>query len=152
MPTDRIDETSAGGLAVRLDGEVYVAVIIGRRSRRRRGRTVDGLRWSLPKGHVESGETLAETAVREVAEETGIEARVRRRLGIVRYTFTSAGRRIHKQVHHFLLDAIGGELSDADVEVAAVRWASLGELPDLLEFPAERRLVRKAAAILAGGA
>jgi 8-oxo-dGTP pyrophosphatase MutT (NUDIX family) len=144
MPTPPTFETSAGGLVVRVEhGQAQVA-LIGRT--RRGGR----LRWSMPKGHVEAGETLEQTAVREVREETGIIGRIVAPLGSFSYTFTANGRRIRKRVHHFLLHAVAGELSDADVEVTAVMWVPVTELPRVLAFPAERRIARRAEAMLAG--
>src|SRR3569833_3334588 len=68
-----VDETSAGGLVV--DAEREQAVLLGRLDRHGR------LLWSLPKGHIEDGETVEQTAVREVMEETGIAARGRRPRG-----------------------------------------------------------------------
>ena len=73
----------------------------------RRGR----LLWSLPKGHLEAGETAEDAAVREVEEETGIRGRVLAALGTIDYWFVADERRIHKTVHHYLLEASGGELS-----------------------------------------
>src|SRR5947209_13550727 len=106
----RVDETSAGGLVVADDGiSEPRAALIGRLDRRGR------LLWSLPKGHVEEGETPADTAVREVSEETGILGRVIAPLGTIDFWFVAGGKRIHKTVHHYLLLAEGGELSDADV-------------------------------------
>ncbi|TWP52859.1 NUDIX hydrolase [Lentzea tibetensis] len=136
-----VDETSAGGLV--LDGDNNAAVI-GRLDRRGR------LLWSLPKGHIEAGETAEETAVREVAEETGIHSRVLHPLGSIDYWFVAEDRRVHKTVHHFLLEALGGELSDEDVEVTEVAWVPLGELDERLAYADERRLVRRAAELLAG--
>ena len=96
--------------------------LIGRLDRRGR------LRWSLPKGHVEHGETHEQAAIREVEEETGISGRITARLGSVEYTFVAQGRRIHKRVHHYLMEAVGGELSDADIEVTEVAWVPLTDL------------------------
>ena len=59
---------------------------------------------------------------------------------------------MHKTVHHFLLDAIGGELSDADVEVTEVAWVPLGELDGRLAYADERRLVARATTMLADSA
>lgn len=134
-------ETSAGGLVIRTVDEVPEAALIGRLSRSGR------LRWSLPKGHVESGESLAQTAVREVEEETGILGTVLVKLGSFSYSFMAEDRRIHKRVHHFLLRAESGELSDADVEVTEVAWVPLAEMDGVLAYAAERRLARKAATI-----
>ncbi|WP_188940996.1 NUDIX hydrolase [Nakamurella endophytica] len=140
------DETSAGGLVVRTEDGVSAAALIGRLDRRGR------LRWSLPKGHVEAGETTEQAAVREVAEETGICGRITARLGSVEYTFTAQGRRIHKRVHHFLMEAVAGELSDADVEVTEVAWVPLTEIGERLAYAGERRLVQRAARLLAESA
>ncbi|WP_206426009.1 NUDIX hydrolase [Nakamurella antarctica] len=139
----RMDETSAGGLVVRTEDGVASAAIIGRLDRRGR------LRWSLPKGHLEAGETEEEAAIREVEEETGISGRITARLGSVEYSFAASGRRIHKCVHHFLMEMVSGELSDADIEVSEVAWVRLTELPGRLAYAGERRLVARAAEILA---
>jgi 8-oxo-dGTP pyrophosphatase MutT (NUDIX family) len=135
-----VDETSAGGLVV--DGDRACAAVIGRLDRRGR------LLWSLPKGHIEVGETAAQAAVREIAEETGIDGRVLAELGTIDYWFVAEDRRVHKTVHHFLLEAVGGELSDLDVEVTEVAWVPLGELADRLAYADERQLVHKATELL----
>ncbi|MEO7124823.1 MAG: NUDIX hydrolase [Nakamurella sp.] len=143
MPPSPTFETSAGGLVVRVEGGQAQVALIGRA--RRGGK----LRWSMPKGHVEQGETLEQTAVREVREETGIVGIVVAPLGSLSYTFTADGKQIRKRVHHFLMDAVSGELSDADVEVTEARWVPVDDLPRMLAFPAERRIARRAASILA---
>jgi 8-oxo-dGTP pyrophosphatase MutT (NUDIX family) len=122
------------------------AALIGRLDRRGR------LRWSLPKGHIERGETTEEAAVREVAEETGISGRITATLGSVEYSFVAHGRLIHKRVHHFLMEAVEGELSDADVEVTEVAWVPLPDLTRRLAYAGERRLVRRAVEMLAKSA
>jgi 8-oxo-dGTP pyrophosphatase MutT (NUDIX family) len=110
----------------------------------------------LPKGHVEPGETEAQTAVREVAEETGISGRVIGKLGTIDFWFVAEGRRVHKTVHHYLLlvtDPVHGlELSDADVEVSEVAWVPLDELPTRLAYADERRLLDRVPALLADSA
>jgi len=125
-----------------LDPRRTRAAVIGRLDRRGK------LLWSLPKGHIEAGETAEQTAVREVAEETGIQSKVLHPLGTIDYWFVAEDRRVHKTVHHFLLEALGGELSDEDVEVTEVAWVPLGELEELLAYADERRLVRRAAELL----
>jgi ADP-ribose pyrophosphatase YjhB (NUDIX family) len=107
------------------------------------------LLWSLPKGHIEVGETPEVAAVREVAEETGIHGRVVAPLGEIDFWFVADGKRIHKTVHHFVLLAEGGELSDADVEVTEVAWVPLTEIEPRLAYEDERRLVRDVPALLA---
>ncbi|KZB84905.1 NUDIX hydrolase [Amycolatopsis regifaucium] len=136
-----VDETSAGGLVV--DAERANAALIGRLDRHGR------LLWSLPKGHIEDGETHEQTAVREVKEETGISAQVLEPLGTIDYWFVAERRRVHKTVHHFILESIGGELSDEDVEVTEVAWVPLAELETKLAYSDERKLVRKAKELFA---
>jgi ADP-ribose pyrophosphatase YjhB (NUDIX family) len=143
----RVDETSAGGLVLdRLDSGASAA-LIGRLDRRGR------LLWSLPKGHVEAGETETDTAVREVAEETGIRGRVIGKLGVIDFWFVAEGRRVHKTVHHFLLVAAdpvhGLTLSDEDVEVSEVAWVPLGEVASRLAYADERRLLERVPDLLA---
>lgn len=143
----RVDETSAGGLVLDHPGPGARAALIGRLDRRGR------LLWSLPKGHLEPGETEAQTAVREVAEETGIRGRIVGKLGTIDFWFVAEGRRVHKTVHHFLLTAVdpvhGLELSDEDVEVSEVEWVPLGEVAGRLAYADERRLLDRVPDLLA---
>ncbi|WP_319428747.1 NUDIX hydrolase [Mycobacterium sp. RTGN5] len=140
-----VHETSAGGLVIDgIDGppEGQVAALIGRVDRRGR------MLWSLPKGHIEQGETAEETAIREVAEETGIRGQVLAALGSIDYWFVTEGRRVHKTVHHYLLQFSGGELCDEDVEVTEVAWVPVGELPKRLAYADERRLAEVAGELI----
>lgn len=147
-PPDRlrtVHETSAGGLVVDgIDGpkDHQVAALIGRIDRRGR------MLWSLPKGHIELGETAEQTAIREVAEETGIQGSVLAALGSIDYWFVTEGRRVHKTVHHYLMRFLGGELSDEDIEVTEVAWVPLGELPSRLAYADERRLAEVAGELI----
>jgi 8-oxo-dGTP pyrophosphatase MutT (NUDIX family) len=118
------------------------AAVIGRLDRRGR------LLWSLPKGHIEAGETAEQAAVREVEEETGIIGSVVAPLGTIDFWFVAEDRRVHKTVHHFLMRATGGELSDSDVEVSEVAWVPLQELESRLAYADERRLIRRATELL----
>ncbi|MHB1614649.1 MAG: NUDIX hydrolase [Actinomycetes bacterium] len=144
MPT--VDETSAGGIVVDRRGSSPQVALIARRNRR------GGLDWTLPKGHVEPGESIVDTAVREVAEETGITARVLAELGTLDFWFIAENRRVHKTVHHFLLERLDGQLRGDDREVDAVAWVLLSDLPDRLAYPDEQRLARSAGALLARSA
>jgi 8-oxo-dGTP pyrophosphatase MutT (NUDIX family) len=134
-------EFSAGGVVVRrLRGEWHAAAI------RPAGKTV----WALPKGLIGRGESPAETAVREVAEETGVEGRLVGKLGDVRYVYTWKGERIFKVVTFFLIRYARGRLGDVPPahahEIAAVRWLPLPEAPGLLAYKGEREMVAKALA------
>src|SRR4051812_46661854 len=135
-----VDETSAGGLVV--DHLRLNAALIGRIDRRGR------MLWSLPKGHIELGETAEQTAIREVAEETGIKGDVLASLGSIDYWFVTEGRRVHKTVHHYLLRFLGGELSDRDLEVSEVAWVPLEELAARLAYADERRLAEVAGELI----
>ena len=142
-----MEETSAGGLVLDRRGAGARGAVIGRVDRRGR------LLWSLPKGHLEEGETQEQTAIREVREETGILGEVVGKLGTIDFWFVADGRRVHKTVHHFLLlaaDPEGGlELSDADLEVSEVAWVPIGELPERLAYADERRLLERVPDLLA---
>jgi len=148
-PLPTVEETSAGGLVVeRAEGAARAAVI----ARLNRAGKVE---WCLPKGHIEAGETLTQTAEREVAEETGITGRVLAELGTIDYWFATADRRVHKFVHHYLLEALGGELTidnDPDREAIDVAWFPLREVHHQLTFPNERRIAQVAWERLAGTA
>jgi 8-oxo-dGTP pyrophosphatase MutT (NUDIX family) len=109
--------------------------------------------WALPKGHIDEGETAAETAVREVREETGVEGRLVEKLGDIRYVYTARwegqqGERIFKIVSFFLLRAGRGRIGEIDesmrIEVAEARWLPLADAPRLLSYDGERRMAAKA--------
>ena len=137
--------TSAGGIVVRAERDGR-ELVVGMRRRDR-----DAVTWTLPKGTPDPGETLEETALREVTEETGLEVRIVDRLPSIDYTFVQSGTRIHKTVHYFLMEPIGGDLARHDHEFERVRWVRFADAPDLLTFPTERSLVAAAAARLDGG-
>ncbi len=100
-------EFSAGGVVVRrMQGRPWVAAI------RPRGRPRG--HWALPKGLVDPGERAVETAVREVREETGLEASVVRKLDDVRYVYARDGMRIFKVVSYWLMHPVGGRLGAID--------------------------------------
>ena len=141
-------EFSAGGIVVRtVGGRPHVAAI------RPQGKQAG--HWVLPKGNIDPGETAAETALREVREETGIEARLVEKLGDVKYVYTWDGERIFKIVSFFLCRAVRGRLGDIDeamrVEVAEATWLPLDEAPRLLAHGGERQMAAKARDRLAGG-
>lgn len=103
--------------------------------------------WSLPKGTPDAGETLEQTALREVTEETGLAVRIVAPVGPIEYTFVQRGVRIQKTVHYFLMESIGGSLSDHDHEFDEVRWVGVAEAEALMSFSTERRIVADALAV-----
>lgn len=133
---------SAGGVVCEEHGgDVMVAVC---------GRLKTGL-WALPKGTPDSGETLEETALREVREETGLSVEIAAPLGHIEYWFTRDSERIHKQVYFYLMRPCGGTFDDHDPEFDVVRWVSAVEARDTLTYPSEREVLQRAMAALDAG-
>jgi 8-oxo-dGTP pyrophosphatase MutT (NUDIX family) len=138
-------EFSAGGVLVRrLRGRWHLAAI-------RPAGKPEGT-WALPKGLIGPGEKSAETAVREVAEETGAQGRLDGKLGDVRYVYTWAGERVFKVVSFYLLRYSSGRLGELPAEhaheVAEARWLPLEDAPRLLAYKGERDMAQKALDLL----
>jgi 8-oxo-dGTP pyrophosphatase MutT (NUDIX family) len=141
-------EFSAGGVVVRrLRGEWRLAAI------RPGGKEKV---WALPKGLIAPGESAADAALREVTEETGLEARLLEKLGDVRYVYTWEGERVFKVVSFFLLRYSRGRLGNLPAafrhEVAEARWLPLKDAPRLLSYKGEREMAQRALQICAGRA
>ncbi len=137
-----VREVSAGGVIYRKHGGAIEIALIHVRHR-----------WGLPKGHVEEGESIDETAIREVREETGLEGRVRKKLGDIRYSYREKRKggepvRIYKRVYFYLLRYIRGDVRDHDHEVDEARWFPISEALNVLKFATERRMVQRALAVL----
>ena len=117
----------------------------------RPGGKPEGL-WVLPKGQIDAGETGEAAAVREVAEETGVNVRPVVKLGDSRYWFSWDGERVFKVVSFFLVRYEGGRLGDIPEafrhEVAEARWLPLAEAPSLLAYRGEREMAEKALEVL----
>jgi len=141
----RVDEVSAGGLVIDKNG--VQGLLIGRRDQK--DPTGTKILWSLPKGHIEEGETPEEAAIREVAEETGITSEITHSLGVIDFWFMAGGKRIHKTVHHYLFKETGGLLAPQESEVDEVGWFALSEIVSLLAYPDEKKLLAKNSELLA---
>jgi 8-oxo-dGTP pyrophosphatase MutT (NUDIX family) len=104
--------------------------------------------WALPKGLIGPGERAELSALREVAEETGVEATPVEKLGDIRYVYTWGGERVFKVVSFFLFRYRSGRLGDIPPEhaheVAEVRWLPLEEAPGLLAYKGEQEMAAKA--------
>lgn len=135
----RVDEVSAGGLVV--DSTGTKGLLIGRIDHKDASGT--RLLWSLPKGHIEEGETPEQAAIREVAEETGITSSISRSLGVIDFWFMAGGKRIHKTVHHYLFSEVSGELTPQVSEVDEVSWFPLSEIIQRLAYPDEKKLIAR---------
>lgn len=135
----RVDEVSAGGLVIDTTGKL--GLLIGRRDQK--DSTGKKILWSLPKGHIEEGETPEQAALREVAEETGIQSEIEKSLGIIDFWFMAGGKRIHKTVHHYLFRESGGLLAAQESEVDEVAWFPLNEIIEKLAYPDEKKLIAR---------
>ncbi|MGH7893785.1 MAG: NUDIX hydrolase [Candidatus Binatia bacterium] len=141
-------EFSAGGLVARRIRGAWVVCLAGRRIH-----PGSDLVWILPKGHVEEGESMEETALREVREETGLEAEIVEPLGDVTYWYARRehdGRpvRIFKRVRFFLMQHRGGRFADRDEEMDDVRWFAFDRAEPMLAYANERLLMARARELL----
>ncbi|HZK77372.1 MAG TPA: NUDIX domain-containing protein [Gemmatimonadaceae bacterium] len=138
-------QTSAGGVTLRRSAGGLEVVLIS---------TGDPPRWQLPKGLVDKGETPEIAAVREVREETGIEARLGPLIDRIEYWYQSSesGLRVryHKFVHFFLMWETGGDVANHDDEVNEARWFAAELAIPALAFRSERGIVEKGLVLAAG--
>ncbi len=137
------DQISAGGVAFRhVESEVQVVIVSVKPS----------LRWQLPKGIVDPGETPEVAAVREVKEEGGVETELVRLIETIEYWYQRVqfGKRIryHKFVHFYLLEYRSGDVSNHDHEIEEARWVNFEQAIAMLEFKSERGVVEKAQSII----
>jgi 8-oxo-dGTP pyrophosphatase MutT (NUDIX family) len=139
-----VREISAGGVIYRRNRGVTEVALI----RLRKG-------WGLPKGHVEEGEAVQETALREVREETGLEGKVVAKLGDITYWYTNRTKegeaiRIFKRVYFYLLRYLRGDVRQHDEEVEEALWLPIAAAIARLSYPTEKKMVRRALALLEG--
>ena len=142
MPSDPRfpNAVSAGGVVYeRTSGELRFAVC---------GRKASRL-WALPKGTPDGGETLEQTAIREVREETGLQAEIEAPLGSIEYRFTREGMLIRKRVHFYLMRFVGGSFDLHDPEFDVAQWMPADDALDALTHASERGVVRRALDALA---
>ena len=138
-----VRDVSAGGVIYReRDGKAEIA-LVGKLSPRR---------WGLPKGGPQRGESLEQAAVREVTEETGLQARLICPIGDIDYWFRWSGRRHFKTVHFYLMEAVGGDVSQHDDEYDVVEWFSIDDAVRNMTYRSEVDIVERAAQMLETGA
>jgi 8-oxo-dGTP pyrophosphatase MutT (NUDIX family) len=140
--TETRTEVSAGGVVYRREPDGVDVVLAARRTRR------GDLAWGLAKGGIEADESPEEAAVREVREETGIEAEIEASLGETRYFYVWEDVRIRKTVHFFLMRATGGDPNDRDDEMEDVQWFPLERAMKRAAYRGEREVLGRAAEIL----
>jgi 8-oxo-dGTP pyrophosphatase MutT (NUDIX family) len=137
-------EVSAGGVVYRRENDDAIDLALAAR-RTRRGQ----LAWGLAKGAIELGESDEQAAVREVLEETGLEAEVEADLGDIRYFYVWESVRVRKRVHFFLMRATGGDVANHDTEMEDVRWFPLATAIKRAAYKGEREVIERAAKRLA---
>lgn len=140
--TETRTEVSAGGVVYRRGPEGIDLVLAARRTRR------GDLAWGLAKGGIEADESPEQAAVREVREETGIEAEIEASLGETRYFYVWEGVRIRKTVHFFLMRSTGGDPNDRDDEMEDVQWFPLERALKRAAYRGEREVLGRAAELL----
>ena len=134
MPRTRNEHSSGGAVISFREGVPYVALIATRKK----------TRWGLPKGAVASGETSEQAALREVLEETGLEAAVVKPLDTIEYFFRAGDALIRKRVDFYLMNYVAGELTPQLSEVDDVEWVELSEAIQRASFDSERKLLEQA--------
>jgi 8-oxo-dGTP pyrophosphatase MutT (NUDIX family) len=130
--------------------------------------------WALPKGTPHDGETIEQTALREIEEETGVLGQIVAPLGSITYTFRTPPRgvvlpwraarsqdrrgetaapntRIHKTVHHFLLRPVAGDTALHDAEYDFARWLPAADALSVVSHENERAVLRRALSLLGHG-
>ena len=132
-------EVSAGGVVYRRQDDEVEVILAARRTRR------GDLAWGLAKGGIEAEESAEQAAVREVREETGIEAEIEASLGETRYFYVWEDVRIRKTVHFFLMRATGGDPNDRDDEMEDVKWFPLERALKRAAYRGEREVLARAA-------
>lgn len=134
------NEVSAGGVVYRVDKD-GVVVLVSKHSGYHK--------WVLPKGLVEKGESLEETAVREVEEETGIKAKIVSKIGEPEeYVYTLNGERIFKKVYYFLMEYQSGSHESHDFEMEEVKWVPMAEAIELMGYQGAKRVLDQAKQLL----
>lgn len=142
VPTVR--QVSAGGVVARqtAGGGFEIAVIL----------TLAERRWQLPKGLIDEGETPEQAALREVREESGVDAELVAPIETIDYWYFAdrSGRRVryHKSVHFYLMRFVGGQVEDHDNEVEESRWVDIDDAVGMLAFKSEKEVVAKAREML----
>lgn len=131
-------EFSAGGIVFRVDTDGIKIAAIYREFHRD---------WTLPKGHIEAGETAEQAAVREVKEEIGVDARIIRHIGHSVYNFKNQENQpIEKRVEYFLMEALSDSTGVQLEEVDKMEWLPFMRAITQLTFSRDQDLVKQSVA------
>ncbi len=142
---------SAGGVVYRQREGRLETVLCGHFITSNSGRgesdaQTEDVRWSLAKGTPDAGETMEQTALREVREETGLEVEMQEPISSITYWFADRENavRYHKTVHFYLMAPVGGDVSLHDPEFDVVRWFPMDEALNILIYSNETTVMRRA--------
>jgi 8-oxo-dGTP pyrophosphatase MutT (NUDIX family) len=112
-------------------------------------RTSSNQRWVLPKGLIDPGESIPQTALREVREEAGVNVRIVSRLDPPEhYTFMRGDLRVTKTVHYFLMEYVSGNEADHDHEMDSVMWTTIDHALEMLAYESARSVMSRAKTML----
>ncbi|MBI2599815.1 NUDIX domain-containing protein [Candidatus Daviesbacteria bacterium] len=126
-------EFSAGGIVFNSKGQVLVT------------QHSQNKHWSFPKGLLDHpGQSIEESALREVREEGGVEAEITGKVGYNKYVYTLNGEKIFKVVTYFLMKYVSGDTADHDFEVSDLGWFEPEEALQKLTFSQDKQLLKKA--------
>ena len=135
---------SAGGVVYRRAPEGGVEIVLVARPAQRL--------WALPKGTPEPGESIEQTARREVTEETGLQVEIAGDLGSIRYRYAiqREGVLVQKVVYYYLMEPTGGDVSLHDHEYDVVDWVDIHLARERMSYSNDRAVVERAAAMVVG--
>ena len=142
--TKKVIEISSGGVIFKRKDNSFEVVLVSRKK---------GKIWCLPKGRIEEGESLKETAIREVKEETGLRGEIVNKVDDIIYWYSNKDRqgeliKIFKRVYFFLLKYVEGETKVHDHEVENVQWFDIKKARKILTYKTEQDVMKKAEKIL----
>lgn len=134
-------QVSSGGIIFRKNNSTIEIALIAVKG---------GKVWCLPKGIVDKGESPEMTAVREVAEETGLKGRIVEKLGEIFYWYyiKEEEARCRKTVHFFLIEYERGDVSKHDFEVDMAAWFPIDDALKMASHKGEKEIIEKAKEIL----
>ena len=130
------DRISAGGLVYKKTNNIIYFVLCYKKKTKR---------WHLPKGTQELNESICNTAIREVEEETGLEVKIKMVLSDIYFKFTDTQKnQLNKKVTFYIMEVIGGCFAKHDKEFDKIIWADSNKAIKLLNYNNEKKLVTKA--------
>lgn len=132
-------EFSAGGVVYKKDkGNIFILVV-------QHGSY--GHHWGFPKGHIADkiqGESKKDTALREVKEETGIDAKLLQALSPIQFWYVKDEEKRKKTVYFFVMEYQGGDFSQKDFEMQDVQWVPIEDVLEKITFKSEKQVFQEA--------